>query len=416
MKKILIALVLITAWAAASSQSVVPLRGDTIRIYKQGGSAELRVENSSRTIKGVAYNVDGNGTLRYKRSIALNDSQIVVGNDTIPIHGVAAPLFFISGSGTTLNGNGTSGTPYQYDLGGTLNQTTHISGSDLYDVVWDSVQNFKIVDHDGNYALFGSQNHNFQILGGPLAGSQHGSDLFDIFSANTANDHSSRLKMYPDSVELSFQSAGATGGWISKADGTLRFKGLTQTSNDTTANKVLVYNPADKKVHYANYASTGSGTGITQLFRDTVNNKLDSIYRKPGSDSVFKCRYNVCTFAYRDSIGGSSGNFIGRDSVLTITSGTSSTVTNGYNIVRFNPASVMATYSLTLPTTYHTSNKILLVFDADAITDGSPVITNLTIIAGSGRTLRQRVIPITADAGETISYHLIGTHDQRTGE
>lgn len=115
---------------------------------------------------------------------------------------------------------------------------------------------------------------------------------------------------------------------------------------------------------------------------------------------------------WANATGGGSGGGIGIDSVVTITSGSSGTVTNGYNVVRFNPSSVIASYTLTLPTTWHTSNNLLISFGG-TITAGSPVVTSLTIVNGSGQTLLQSTIPTTANAGEVIQYHLIGTIDQR---
>lgn len=40
---------------------------------------------------------------------------------------------------------------------------------------------------------------------------------------------------------------------------------------------------------------------------DSVTNKLTRLYRKPGTDSVFSCIYNSCTFAYKDTLGGGGG-------------------------------------------------------------------------------------------------------------
>ena len=106
----------------------------------------------------------------------------------------------------------------------------------------------------------------------------------------------------------------------------------------------------------------------------------------------------------------------GQDSTIVITSGSSSTVTNGYNVVQFNPTSVISSYTLTLPTTWHSSNDLLIAFTSNGtITNGSAMVTTLTIVAGSGQTLSQYVVPNTGYAGEIIRYHLIsGTVDQRT--
>jgi hypothetical protein len=106
----------------------------------------------------------------------------------------------------------------------------------------------------------------------------------------------------------------------------------------------------------------------------------------------------------------------GLDSTITITSGSSSTVTNGYNIVQFNPTTIIPSYSLTLPAIWHSSNDLLIVFTANAtITAGNTMVTSFSIVNGSGQTLSQITAPSgTWNAGTILRYHLIsGTIDQR---
>lgn len=112
--------------------------------------------------------------------------------------------------------------------------------------------------------------------------------------------------------------------------------------------------------------------------------------------------------------GGGTTNGVGRDTVTTITSGTSSTVPDGTNIIRFNSTSLL-TYTLTLPTNWHTSNDLIIAFTANGtIANGGDMVT-LTIVNGSGHTISQMSNPngLVWHAGETIRYHLISTIEQR---
>jgi hypothetical protein len=96
----------------------------------------------------------------------------------------------------------------------------------------------------------------------------------------------------------------------------------------------------------------------------------------------------LTTTVFQDGSGGSGGgttNGVGRDTITTITSGTSSTIPNGTNVVLLNPSSITSAYSLTFPATPHTSNT-LTIFFGGTITAGT-VITTLTSIANSGQTL-----------------------------
>lgn len=104
---------------------------------------------------------------------------------------------------------------------------------------------------------------------------------------------------------------------------------------------------------------------------------------------------------------GGSTNGVGRDSVVSITSGSSSTVTSGYNVVQFNPSSTLGSYTLTLPTTWHTSNSVTVVFGG-VVTSGNTVVT-LTVNAGSGQTA-VFAVPISGtsfNAGEAIKFYKI---------
>lgn len=71
----------------AAGQSIVPLKGDSIIISKTGDNAELVVRNDTKdSTNGVMVNI-GNGVMKFKRIRAINDSQFVVGTDTITLPG-----------------------------------------------------------------------------------------------------------------------------------------------------------------------------------------------------------------------------------------------------------------------------------------------------------------------------------------
>jgi len=63
------------------SQSVLPLRADTVRIEKINGSAELHLRNATRDSLGVLTNI-GNGRTRFLKSRKSGDT-VFVGKDTI---------------------------------------------------------------------------------------------------------------------------------------------------------------------------------------------------------------------------------------------------------------------------------------------------------------------------------------------
>lgn len=162
-------------------------------------------------------------------------------------------------------------------------------------------------------------------------------------------------------------------------------------------------------------------TNLMYLLNDTTfYNRpvkiLSPLFSISHTDSTFDIGADTATSITGLATKYQVGLKIGFDSVVTITSGSSSTVANGCNVVRFNPTSTISSYTLTLPTTWHVSNDLLIAFTANGtLTNGTTMVTSLTIVNGSGQTLSQIVVPNTGAAGEIIRYHLIsGTIDQRT--
>lgn len=79
----LLFLILFLIPVAGISQSVLPLRADTIRMEKLGGSAELHLRNATRDTLGVLTNI-GNGRTRFIRARIVGDT-LFVGRDTLII-------------------------------------------------------------------------------------------------------------------------------------------------------------------------------------------------------------------------------------------------------------------------------------------------------------------------------------------
>jgi hypothetical protein len=147
----------------------------------------------------------------------------------------------------------------------------------------------------------------------------------------------------------------------------------------------------------------------TNFYDGDIPSATDNLYKVivHGNDSV---RKQVTLSAMSSALGA------GPDSVFTISSGTSATVPNGVNVVRFNLTSPAASFTLTLPAQWHSSRILVVAYTPNgSISAGSTMITNLTIVPGTGQTLSQSANPVTAVAGNTLSYRLIaGTIDQRT--
>ena len=94
------------------------------------------------------------------------------------------------------------------------------------------------------------------------------------------------------------------------------------------------------------------------------------------------------TYDLLAAVGGSS---VALDATYTVTSGTSSTVPNGDNIVIINPATTLSTYNLTTPATPHNGDRLYIVFGG-TITSGV-VVTTFTLTANSGQIFNATATP-----------------------
>lgn len=88
--KILLSFLFVLLATFGFSQSVLPLRADTVLIEKSQGNGELKIKNSTRDTLGVMVNMGG-GKTRFMRFKQINDTTFVVppygANDTIRITG-----------------------------------------------------------------------------------------------------------------------------------------------------------------------------------------------------------------------------------------------------------------------------------------------------------------------------------------
>lgn len=97
-----------------------------------------------------------------------------------------------------------------------------------------------------------------------------------------------------------------------------------------------------------------------------------------------------------------SGGGGGVDTIQVHTSGTTVTVSTGVNILYVDPASTLATLTITLPATPNYRGT-LDIFFGGTLTSGN-VVTAITISPNSGQTKLEASTPGYVEAGEHISY------------
>lgn len=78
--------VLLFAALKVAGQTTGYLRFDTVKIMKQNGTCELYIINKTKDSLGLLTNIGG-GLTQFRRSKMLDDSTIIIGLDTLTIHG-----------------------------------------------------------------------------------------------------------------------------------------------------------------------------------------------------------------------------------------------------------------------------------------------------------------------------------------
>lgn len=104
------------------------------------------------------------------------------------------------------------------------------------------------------------------------------------------------------------------------------------------------------------------------------------------------------------------GGAVVHGSIQTYTSTGSVSINDNVSTLQYNPASVNATATITLPATSGGSGSIVTIVFGGTVTSGNPVVTALTIAPGSGNTIVDSNVPTTANAGDALVYQKIGSY------
>lgn len=88
----------------------------------------------------------------------------------------------------------------------------------------------------------------------------------------------------------------------------------------------------------------------------------------------------------------------------TISSGASSTIADDATIVRVNPGSLISAYTLTLPANPSDRQQLKILFGG-TMSNGTMIITNLTLAANTGQSIVQASNPSLITSGDYLIYY-----------
>lgn len=404
------------------------IAGTNVTLDTTGSPGTIKINASSSTalqakqtyLNSANSVVAALGTALFIRGGA-GISTIKTGTDTVTFAAIPDTLFLkytgLSGIGydSTIWTGGSADTFYSPRL----HDSTGIThGFDVNDNLWfmANVANANNGDTliSGNIGLGGSFLRNTTIEAKGFTYLMDTLNSFQMRAVNLNTNITTKISAFTFSSLM--ETVGNTGGndsialvetirsgtnykaFLSAGAGTVPFYNLFQAQ--TSDSSALIQSPHIK--FSSDTTLGGDGMFITELpyITDTTAERQVVWNNSTGKISVMAV--------------GTGGGGGGSDVVQTYTSGATVTVTNGNNVLVVNPASPIASLTITLPTTWHTSNYVTIVFGG-TITSGNPVITSLNIVNGSGQTLVQAVNPNGGSyvSGNVIQYKLVSTSDYR---
>lgn len=152
-------------------------------------------------------------------------------------------------------------------------------------------------------------------------------------------------------------------------------------------------------VNFTGGAITVSRAGASDLIYNASGTGANSVSLGSGVQAIFTAAgVNRWTVTVANTGGGGSV-----DVEEEITTGTSTVLGNTTTVVYVDPASVLATHTITLPDTPTDKQSVRILYGG-TIAANSTVVTALTIAAGSGETLYQSVTPFTANGGDCMIW------------
>lgn len=141
---------------------------------------------------------------------------------------------------------------------------------------------------------------------------------------------------------------------------------------------------------------SGSGNA-TQTDVDDVQQKF--IFRTGGTDRFIA--YKDWTFIGGAVVHGSIQTYNGTGSV---------TIADNVSTLQYDPSSVNATATITLPASSGGTGSILTVVFGGNVPSTGAVVTTLSWAPGSGNTIVASSLPTTANSGDSVSFQKIGNY------
>lgn len=154
------------------------------------------------------------------------------------------------------------------------------------------------------------------------------------------------------------------------------------------------------------------------LYRSGINNATGTYKVKvqlSDSTEAQATLADLSTAMGTDTMYAKRGVTVSADSIVldntteTITSGTTTTIASATHVVIVDPASVLASHTITLPAAPYDKQEVAIYFGG-IVAGNATVVTTLTISANTGQALMQKAAPSTALGGDCFIYKYVSSN------
>lgn len=248
-------------------------------------------------------------------------------------------------------------------------------------------------------------------IGDPVTGGTPGRILYVDGSGDLIDDNG---LVYDDGIDQLQLAASLSVGTFGKFGSYIEF---SEIATPATPGSGLgrIYQKADGFFYGIDDAGTetrlsnGAGGGNVSNTGTPVNNQIAIWTDATTIEGTADFTNDGTTFISNDFTKLTGG--VSTTSYQTITSGSSGTVSNTITTVRFDPGSVLASYTLTMPASPVDGQWVDIYFGG-TVGAGAGVVTALTISPNTGHTIYQPITPTQGNGGDHIAYQFISSTSQ----
>lgn len=181
--------------------------------------------------------------------------------------------------------------------------------------------------------------------------------------------------------------------WVKNPDSTISLITLTKAQADSIAKKNL----SDSAFEVVRPVTNGTVSMFSKI--SSTKLQISDILNSYSIAAVKNADSTVSLFVVANK--------------QTISTGTATTISNGIQTVYIDPATLLATHTITMPAAPY-DQQVITFIAGGTVAAGATVVTTFSFAANSGQTLYQAITPTIAKGGDTFTWQFNSTTSRWT--